>query len=394
MTELQAKLFYEFYGYYENRKYKYENIPDDFNAKTFIELNEDLKDMTELQAKLFYEFYGYNQNRKYKYEMLDLNFNVYVYCCGKSGSSTLNTTFCKNGYNQLHVHNKIDYLHRKESKINNNIFDVIEKSMLNNERIYIIDVYRNPIERKISSFFQNYKENNKQIDYITKQIDKKILSLESYVSINEVFDYFNIHHFTSFDFKNKYNILFYKNITFIKLRFEDINYWGSILSTIFNKSITMYDSNISENKSYANEMKIIKNEYKIPDYMIDEIKNNTEFKIYNTLESQQKYLEYWTKKSKIYKYENIPDDFNPKDYIELNEDLHNLTKLQSKKHYENIGYTENRKYKYANIPDDFNPKDYIELNEDLHNLTKLQSKKHYENIGYTENRRYKYENII
>ena len=111
----------------------------------------------------------------------------------------------------------------------------------------------------------------------------------------------------------------------------------------------MYDSNISENKSYANEMKIIKNEYKIPDYMIDEIKNNTEFKIYNTLESQQKYLEYWTKKSKIYKYENIPDDFNPKDYIELNEDLHNLTKLQSKKHYENIGYTENRRYKYENI---------------------------------------------
>ena len=31
----------------------------------------------------------------------------------------------------------------------------------------------------------------------------------------------------------------------------------------------------------------------------------------------------------------IPIDFNPKTYIELNEDLKDLTELQSKNHYEN-----------------------------------------------------------
>ena len=363
-------------------------LPIDFNSKTHIELNEDLKDLTELKVKKT------DKCRKYKYQQIDLNFNVYVYCCGKSGSSTLYTTFNKNGYKAFKVHGKLNYIYNNcpESKINNNVFDVIEQSMLNNENIYIIDSYRNPIERKISSFFQNYKENNNQIDYITSQIDKQIFLSENNVSINEVFDYFNIPHFTTFDFEKKYNILFYKNITFIKLRFEDINEWGNILSSIFNKPIIMYNDNISENKSYANEIKIIKNEYKIPDYMIDEIKNNTEFKIYNTIESQEKYLEYWSKRTKLYKYKykNIPNDFNAKSYIELNEDLKHITELQSKNHYEFCGYKENRKYKYENIPDDFNPKAYIKLNEDLNHMTELQSKNHYENEGYKENRKYSY----
>jgi hypothetical protein len=384
-------LLNDFKEYIVESKKHYENIPDDFNAKEYVELNEDLKNITELEAKNHYEFHGYKENRKYKYQQIDLNFNVYVYCCGKSGSSTLSKTFNKNGYKSLHIHGKINYLyHNKVSKINNNIFDVIEQSMLNNEKIYIIDSYRNPIERKISSFFETYEENNKQFDYITNQIDKKIFFIENNVSINEVFDYFNIPHFTTFDFEKKYNILFYKNITFIKLRFEDINEWGNILSTIFNKPIIIYNDNISENKLYANEYKIIKNEYKIPDFMIDEIKNNIEFKIYNTLETQEKYLKYWIKRSKIYKYENTPNDFNAKHYTELNEDLKNMTELEAKNHYEFYGYKENRKYKYKHVPDDFNSKTYIELNKDLNHMTELQAKNHYEIFGYKENRIYKY----
>jgi len=50
----------------KDRKYKYENIPEDFNAKTYIELNEDLKHMTEIQSKIHYEYDGYKENRNYK----------------------------------------------------------------------------------------------------------------------------------------------------------------------------------------------------------------------------------------------------------------------------------------------------------------------------------------
>ena len=229
-TELQAKIHYEKQGFKEKRKYKYINIPNDFNAKSYIELNKDLKGYTELQAKNQYENEGFKENRKYKYEDLDLNFNVYIYCCGKTGSSTLSYTMNKNGYKALHVHSLLNYKEMCiESKKNPNLFDIIEQSMINNREIYIIDSYRTPIERKLSSFFQTYKEDNYSIDYITSQIDKKIYIIENYVSINEIFDYFGIPHFDSFNFVQKYNLLKYKNITFIKLRFEDIKEWDKIL---------------------------------------------------------------------------------------------------------------------------------------------------------------------
>ena len=235
------------------------NIPNDFISTIYIELNEDLKHLTELQAKIHYENEGYKENRLYKYSQIDLNYNVYVYCCAKSGSSTLTYTMNKNGYKAFHVHHIQHYQSQCiESKKNSNLFDIIEQSMINNTNIYIIDSYRTPVERKISSFFQNYQENKYSIDYIINQIDKQICFSEEYVSINEIFDYFKIPHFDSFNFVQKYNLLKYKNITFIKLRFEDIKDWNKILSFIFKKPITMYNDNLSENKKYNNELNIIK----------------------------------------------------------------------------------------------------------------------------------------
>jgi hypothetical protein len=89
-------------------------------------------------------------------------------------------------------------------------------------------------------------------------------------------------------------------------------------------------------------------------------------------------------------HNNIPEDFNTKEYIELNEDLKDMTEITAMIHYEHYGYKENRKYnyKYHNIPDDFNVKEYIELNEDLKDMTELQAKNHYEHYGYKENRKY------
>jgi len=67
MTNIEAKIHYENDGYKENRKYKYENIPEDFVAETYKELNEDLKNMTNIEAKIDYENDGYKENRKYKF---------------------------------------------------------------------------------------------------------------------------------------------------------------------------------------------------------------------------------------------------------------------------------------------------------------------------------------
>ena len=62
----------------------------------------------------------------------------------------------------------------------------------------------------------------------------------------------------------------------------------------------------------------------------------------------------------------------------------NISDLKLKQHL----ITNKKKYKYEHIPVDFNPKDYIELNKDLQHITEIEAKTHYEYHGYKEKRKY------
>ena len=99
------------------------------------------------------------------------------------------------------------------------------------------------------------------------------------------------------------------------------------------------------------------------------------------------------KEKRKYKRENILENFDAKAYIELNDDLKNMRKLQAKNHFNKFGIKEKRKYKYENIPEDFDVKVYIDLNDDLKNMTEIEAKIHYENKGYKENRKYKHDTL-
>jgi len=87
---------------------------------------------------------------------------------------------------------------------------------------------------------------------------------------------------------------------------------------------------------------------------------------------------------------NIPNIFNARSYILLNDDLADLSEDQAKYHYEYYGYYENRKYSI--IPNDFNYIHYLELNSDIKADDQLGAILHYENHGYYENRKYSKHN--
>ena len=76
-------------------------------------------------------------------------YQVFIYCSGKSGSSTLLNTFKMNYYQCTKLHTNIKF----EWQFKKSIFDMIDSSCEKFDKIYIIDSYRTPIERKISSFF-------------------------------------------------------------------------------------------------------------------------------------------------------------------------------------------------------------------------------------------------
>ena len=228
------------------------------------------------------------------------NFDVFILCGGKSGSSTLELSFIKNGYKSLKVHGRLDYIEQfKEDKL----YQSIELSS-KNKKTYIIDVYRNPIERKISSFFQNIdtlvsnwicKSNDELIKIFNK---KYIYELEEYHSINEAFEYFNLPKFKEFDFQKKFNIYQHNNKVFIKLLHKNINIWNLILRYIFKKKFIISNDNLSIQKDYYKTYQNFLLIYKVPKKYLNKLKTkDQEFRIYNSPDEQHEYLKYWSDRS-------------------------------------------------------------------------------------------------
>lgn len=217
---------------------------------------------------------------------------------GKCGSTTLFKTLTQNGYKCIKVHSKMDFegIFKYDGLI-----DLINRSS-ENKKLYIIDSYRTPIKRKISSFFENINKHvpsyeNKSckelIDiFNTKYLDK----LEEYHSINEIMEEYDVEPFNTFDFKKKYVIKKKGNLIFIKLLFSNISNWGDNLSEILNKKITIYKKNLSKNKKYYSIYNKFMLMYKTKKSYINNIlKNDKQFRIFNTQKQQDIYINKYLK---------------------------------------------------------------------------------------------------
>ena len=79
------------------------------------------------------------------------NIDVLIMCGGKCGSSTLYISLKTAGYKCLKIHSTQDYIQQFGS---DNLYKTINLSSAK-KKLFIIDSYRTPIERKISPFFQN-----------------------------------------------------------------------------------------------------------------------------------------------------------------------------------------------------------------------------------------------
>jgi hypothetical protein len=239
-----------------------------------------------------------------KFHLIDEKFKhiqVFVFCGGKCGSTTLEKSLDPH-YTTIHIHSN-EFFQQWYKVYNYTIFDVMDYNATIYDTIYIIDSYRTPIERKISSFFQNIKsihmpdyETRKLRDIVTLFNSKPIMELEEYHPINDALLYYKQAIFNTFDFNKKYNLLIYKNIHFIKVRFNDISNWNKILSDIFKKQIIIHSENISSTKKYANIYNNFKKVYYLPPKYFNKLMLDTNFKIYNTLPEQQKYCNAWKAK--------------------------------------------------------------------------------------------------
>lgn len=156
--------------------------------------------------------------------------------------------------------------------------------------VYIFNVYRDIIERKISSFFQNFEfhmkmnkneilkkfETDKNIDYILERFYNLVYLLEEYESYEqwEHLD-FNIYQDSTFDKTNGFLVYQKENLIFVLLSFSKIKMWKKILDTqLNNKKFTklqLKHANNSKKKWYHEIYKVFNKKVNISHSTLDKI---------------------------------------------------------------------------------------------------------------------------
>jgi hypothetical protein len=203
------------------------------------------------------------------------------------------------------------------------------------KQVYVIDVYRSPIERKISAFFEKigvYHFNN--IDenvnkYNIERVINRFNKILPYLANGDHFiDKYNINIPDHFDYTNKYLLVEENGVFYIKLRLKDSHIWDAILTNIFGCKIGIVKDYESVNKPIKDLYLNFKSEYRIPKNLLDNIMKCKYLNYYYSPSELNEYFCQWLNTStpnfvsyteEQYKiYEDLTMENSHIDYIQLN----------------------------------------------------------------------------
>lgn len=244
---------------------------------------------------------------------------IFIYTPPKVGSTTLVSSLrisLQNQFNVIHIHD--DIMLRVLTNIQSiTVNDIINFLSQQGNTIYVIDVYRTPIERKMSEFFEKispYHFNNSEANinkYSIQRVTNRFNKLFPHLALGDhYFEKYNIDNPVVFDFNKKYTTEQVNNITYIKLRLCDSTMWAPILSEIFKKEIVLINDYQTNNKEINHLYKTFKEQYKLPSNYFDLIQNCQYLTFYFSDEERNQYLDTWKK--------NITTHFTPYTKVEYN----------------------------------------------------------------------------
>lgn len=230
---------------------------------------------------------------------------VFIYTPPKVGSTTLVSSLrvsLGNTYSIVHIHDEI-MLNVLTGVTDVSINEIISFLSSIGKRVYVIDVYRTPIERKMSEFFEKispYHFNNSEENinkYSIKRVSERFNALFPHIGIGDHYlEKYNIGDHHPFDFKKKYIVQKKNNITYIKLRLCDSLMWEETLSTIFASTVVMITDYQTDSKGIGELYKRFKREYKLPANYLEDIKNCRYLKLYYSEHERDEYLDMWQKR--------------------------------------------------------------------------------------------------
>lgn len=231
---------------------------------------------------------------------------VFVYSAPKVGSTSIVSSLRIFGIDKIdiiHIHDE-DMLKMLINVKNVTINEMILFNKYLGKDVYVINVYRSPIERKISAFFEkigSYHFNNSDQEVNTYNITKVINRFNNifpWISLGDHFiDRYNIKIPDKFDHNNKYILLNENGIKYITLRLKDSNQWGPILTNIFGFNIHIIKDYESSNKPIKELYNFFKQTYTIPTNLLNEIMNDKYLKYYYSDDELTRYYSDWLNKS-------------------------------------------------------------------------------------------------
>lgn len=244
---------------------------------------------------------------------------IFVYCPPKVGSTTLVTSIRISAaykYTVLHIHDDVTL--QVMANINNiTVNQLIKYNKQIGKNIVVIDIYRSPVERKISQFFEeiaefhfnNTEENVKK--YSISRLTERFNKLFPYLGDKDYYtEKYGIPKMQSFDFEKKYLLQEIDGIKYVKLRLKDSDQWSQILENILGTEITIVNDYTTSSKSIANLYNMFNNVYRLPIKYFKIIKECNHLQYYYSKEEQQEYLNTWQKK--ISNTQDIP--YTPEEY--------------------------------------------------------------------------------
>ena len=244
-------------------------------------------------------------------ELLNVNKNqhnklLFVYSTPKVGSTSIVSSLRIFGITKINI----IHIHDEEMlKVLGHISDIsINELILYNtylgKDVYVINVYRSPIEKKISVFFEkigsyhfNNQDNNVNNYNIIKVIER-FNNIFPWIGIGDHFiDKYNVKIPENFDYTNKYALVYENGIKYLTLRLKDSNEWENILTNIFGFKICIIKDYESLNKPIKDLYNLFKSSYKIPINLLNEQINDKYLKYYYSKEEIQHYYNDWLIKS-------------------------------------------------------------------------------------------------
>lgn len=246
-------------------------------------------------------------------ESLNINTNnsnhsklIFIYSAPKVGSTSLVSSL------RIFGSDKIDIIHIHDEQMlkvlahihNVTVNELILFNKYLGKDVYVINVYRSPIERKISAFFEkigSYHFNNedpKINNYNVVKVINRFNNIFPYIALGDHFiDNYKIKHPDRFDFKNKYLLVRENDISYITLRLKDSEHWGIILTNIFGFKIQMVKDYESDKKTIKDLYSQFKMNYKIPKNFLDELITCKYLKYYYATDEIENYYDEWLNKS-------------------------------------------------------------------------------------------------